>query len=103
MAGGAPAASMASTPAARRLPAGALAALACWAIALGALILVFRAGHPIQGHLVHSDALYLPVLFDDLLKRGGSLSDWLLTPAPYFFPDMLVYLPAWLVGTGAFQ
>lgn len=103
MAGGAPAASMASTPAARRLPAGALAALACWAIALGALVLVFRAGHPIQGHLVHSDALYLPVLFDDLLKRGGSLSDWFLTPAPYFFPDMLVYLPAWLVGTGAFQ
>jgi len=107
IAGGAPPAAMTGTPApgrARgRLPVAALVALACWAAALGALLLIFQAGHPVQGHLVHSDALYLPVLFDDVLTRGGSLSDWYLTPAPYFFPDMLVYLPAWLGGNSAFQ
>ncbi len=51
---------------------------------------------------MHSDALYLPVLFEDVLRRGGSLGDWFLTPAPYFFPDFPLYLLAWLGGAGVF-
>jgi len=73
--------------------AGAMAALC-------ALAFILYAGHPVQAHLVHSDALYLPVLFEDVLRRGGGLGDWFLTPAPYFFPDFLLYLPAWLGGGG---
>lgn len=77
-----------------------IAALACWVAALGALFVIFRAGHPVQAHLVHSDALYLPVLFDDLAKGGGRFADWFLTPAPYFFPDMPLYWLAWLANNG---
>lgn len=80
-----------------------IAALACWAASLAALALIFHAGHPAQAHLVHSDALYLPVLFEDLLERGGDAGDWFLPPAPYFFPDMLMYLPAWLAGDVQWQ
>jgi hypothetical protein len=79
-----------------------LLAIACAIAALGALFVTLHAGHPAQGHLVHSDALYLPVLFEDLLRRGGSLSDWFLTPAPYFFPDFPLYLLAWLGGGSVF-
>lgn len=76
-----------------------MAALACWGLALGALFVILRAGHPVQAHLVHSDALYLPVLFDDLARHGGRFADWFLTPAPYFFPDMPLYWLAW-AGAG---
>ncbi|MFC4930356.1 hypothetical protein [Massilia sp. GCM10023247] len=75
-----------------------MAALACWLAAVGALFFILRAGHPVQAHLVHADALYLPVLFDDLLRNGGRFSDWFLTPAPYFFPDMPMYGLAWLAS-----
>ena len=74
----------------------------CWLAALGALLLIFRAGHPVQAHLIHSDALYLPVLFDDLLRHGGRFADWFLTPAPYFFPDMPMYWLAWLASDSVF-
>lgn len=49
-------------------------------------------------HMVNSDALFLPVLFADLLDQGGRLSDWLLTPALYFFPDYPLYLAAHLTA-----
>jgi len=38
-----------------------------------------------------SDAVYLPALYSDLFSRGYSFFSWYLTPAPYFFPDMLVF------------
>jgi len=79
-----------------------LLAAASFLAALCALFATLHAGHPLQGHLVHSDALYLPVLFEDVLRRGGSLGDWFLTPAPYFFPDFPLYLLAWLGGAGVF-
>jgi len=77
-----------------------VAALLAMTAAIGALLAILHAGHPAQAHLVHSDALYLPVLFEDILRRGGSLGDWFLTPAPYFFPDFPLYLLAWLGGAG---
>ncbi len=39
----------------------------------------------------NSDSMYLPMLFDDLFKENGSFSAWYLTPAPGFFPDMLLF------------
>jgi len=47
--------------------------------------------HHLQLALYNSDALYLPVLFSDIFNNNGNLSDWYLTPAPYFFPDFLIY------------
>ena len=71
--------------------------------ALAALALLYLGGQPFQDHLVNSDALYLPTLFDDLFVRGVQLADWFLTPAPYFFPDFLLYGLAWLAADGAYH
>lgn len=40
-----------------------------------------------------SDLYYLPVLAMDTMEWGGKISEWMLTPAPYYFPDMAIYLP----------
>lgn len=53
-------------------------------------------------HLVNSDTLFLPTLLSDLLVNGGSLSDWSLPPAPYFFPDLFVFLVSYLLGMGPY-
>ncbi len=66
------------------------------AVAIAGVILTYEAGHPFHSYLFNSDALYLPVLFQDIFERGGHFSDWFLTPAPYFFPDYLLYLAGYL-------
>ena len=50
-----------------------------------------------------SDALYLPALFSDLISKHGHISHWFLTPAPYFFPDYLLFSAAYWTGHGAYQ
>jgi len=65
------------------------------AFAVACLAVCYLSGHPLRAGLLNADALYLPMLFDDLLTRGGRLSDWYLTPAPCFFPDYPLYLAAW--------
>lgn len=42
-------------------------------------------------YFFNSDSLYIPALYNDLFREGGSFWDWFLTPAPYFFPDMFLY------------
>ncbi|UGQ45491.1 hypothetical protein [Massilia endophytica] len=70
------------------LPFGALAA------GLAALVLAYLQ-HKINLLLFfNSDALYLPSLYQDIVQRGGRLSQWFLTPAPYFFPDWPLYFAA---------
>lgn len=40
---------------------------------------------------LNSDSLFLESLSIDLFTQGGAWSDWKLTPAPAYFPDMLLY------------
>jgi len=40
-----------------------------------------------------SDALYLVSFFRDLFVEGYPIRYWNLTPAPYFFPDMVLFFP----------
>ncbi len=47
--------------------------------------------HNLVDGLYISDMLYLPALYKDVISNGGSFSDWFLTPAPYYFPDMPLY------------
>ena len=68
------------------------------------IIVFYRGGHSFQGYLIeNSDLLYLPTLFSDLISKGGSISDWFLTPAPYFFPDYPVYLIAYILGSDTYS
>lgn len=84
------------------MPFRVVASLILPLFAIGCMALSYLTGHELRDTLLHADALYLPALFDDLLRRGGRLSDWYLTPAPYHFPDFLLYLPAWLLGPNGY-
>ena len=69
----------------------------------GNVIVCYLAGHPFRAYVIeNSDLLYLPTLFSDVLSKGGHLSDWFLTPAPYFFPDYPLFLLAYVAGVGTY-
>ncbi|MCE9599806.1 MAG: hypothetical protein K8S54_17740, partial [Spirochaetia bacterium] len=63
-------------------------------------------------HYLSSDALYAPALFRDLFIESVPTRGWTLPPAPYFFPDLLIYflvlvffkqpLAAFVAGTAFF-
>jgi hypothetical protein len=75
-----------------------LLGLACICIAVH-----YRAGLVVQNAWFSSDGMYLPVLFADLFAHGGRLKDWYLTPAPYFFPDYLIYATAYAASSGTLR
>lgn len=45
-----------------------------------------------------SDNLYIPTLIEDVWHWSGSFREWALTPAPYYFPDMLLYALARVIA-----
>lgn len=47
----------------------------------------------------NADYCYAPALVQDLVHMGGRLTEWDVPPAPYFFPDVLVYA-AWYAVWG---
>lgn len=69
-----------------------------FAICLVDIALQYSSGGLMQGHLLNSDTLFLPSLLTDVFSNGGSLSDWSLPPAPYFFPDLTVFSLLHAVG-----
>jgi len=38
-----------------------------------------------------SDALYLPLIYQDIFENGNSIQGWTFNGAPNFVPDMLVF------------
>lgn len=44
-------------------------------------------------NMIVSDLLYLVSLYKDLFVDRYSVLGWNLTPAPYFFPDMVMFFP----------
>ncbi len=74
-------------------------ALNFWILLTGGLSVAVAAASFLLGTvernlIFNSDTFYLPMLFDDLLREGGRLSSWHLTPAPGFFPDMVLFFLA---------
>ena len=51
--------------------------------------------------LFNADALFYPALYKDLIHGEGIYSAWYLTPAPYWFPDMILYFMLHMI-TGNF-
>jgi hypothetical protein len=63
--------------------------------ALIVLVVLIACGYSaFAGTYFSADDLYLPTLYQDLTRWSGNLADWRLTPAAYYFPDMLLYLVA---------
>ncbi|MCX7544471.1 hypothetical protein [Marinicella gelatinilytica] len=52
--------------------------------------------------LFNADSLYLPALLNNLLNENGAYSDWYLPPAPYFFPDLPLYLLAFVLSKNVY-
>lgn len=72
-------------------------------VALACMAVFYLTGHPLRDNLLaNADALYLPTLFDHVLGQHGSIRDWYLTPAPYYFPDYPLYLLAYWLGTTSY-
>jgi hypothetical protein len=69
---------------------------------IATVVISYLAGHSSQRFLFNSDILYLPTLFSDLAS-GGSIADWYLTPAPYFFPDFIIFYFAHNLGVDTYS
>ncbi|MCW8919105.1 MAG: hypothetical protein OQL08_09870 [Gammaproteobacteria bacterium] len=80
-----------------------LVILALLIISMANIFASYLAGHSFHSYLFNSDALYLPTLFSDLFSNGGNISDWYLTPAPYFFPDYILFFLAYLLGPSTYS
>ncbi len=60
-------------------------------LTLSNMLAAYYWGHPIYKLLFNADAVYLPTLFTDIFARDGSIADWYITRAPYFFPDVPLF------------
>lgn len=70
---------------------GMISLFVAWLIlAAMCILLVFKVN-------LHSDLLFLDSVAADLFDHGGAWSNWKITPAPAYFPDMLAYALAYFV------
>ncbi|MFS2113623.1 hypothetical protein [Herbaspirillum frisingense] len=60
---------------------------ACLVVSLAALVYSTN---------MHSDILFMKYLLDDI-SSGGRWSDWRFSPAPSYFPDLLIYFVAYTI------
>jgi hypothetical protein len=65
--------------------------LGCTAFALS--VVTFAIRHDLRAYM-NADYYYAPALLQDVMAFGGRLSEWDLPPAPYLFPDVVLYA-AW--------
>lgn len=54
----------------------------------------------LRAYIYNTDYLMIPSLYQDLVVEGNAWRGWHLTPAPYFFPDMILYFLIRLPGIG---
>jgi hypothetical protein len=77
------------TSASGRRRGGILLLVGVWALLLAAAGLLY---YRVQ---LQSDSLFLEQLVSDVIGAHGNYSDWRLSPAPAFLPDMALYVVAW--------
>lgn len=71
-----------------------------WLAFLGSLLYViasYSLGRMHYTFIRNADALFVPVFYRDVLARG-SFRGWDLPVNPYFFPDMLLFIPIDLIA-----
>ena len=79
-----------------------IAALTLVAISLVNILAQYLGNGSMKSYLVNSDTLFWPTLLSDTLANGGRLSDWSLPPAPYFFPDLAIFVVSYFAGMGPY-
>ncbi|CAI8763170.1 putative PMT_2 domain-containing protein [Pseudomonas sp. IT-P171] len=57
--------------------------IVCMCLAVSFLSLIYSTN-------IHSDILFMKYLLDDI-SSGGNWSDWRFSPAPSYFPDLIIY------------
>src|SRR5215204_4618644 len=70
-----------------------------WLVLAASLLRIVAAYGPGRLHyglLYNSDAMFIPVVFRDVVARG-TLSGWDFPTNPYFFPDMLLFVPLLII------
>ena len=72
-------------------------------VVVAATVVQYLSGGPVRSIALDTDALNIPTLVADVLSRHGSLAHWYLSPAPYLFPDALLFVPAHLLAPDAYM
>lgn len=66
-------------------------------LVLGWIVLTLTSSLLIFKTNLHSDSLFLDNVMVDIFKYGGKWSDWTITPAPAYLPDMLTYALSYFI------
>jgi len=75
-----------------------LVALATLVVCVFSVLVQYLFDGPIRGHILNSDTLFYPALLSDVFDGAGRFSDWSLPAAPYFFPELAIFLLGYLTG-----
>lgn len=70
--------------------------ISCLTLLLTASLLWFKIS-------INSDSLFLDALATDIFSLGGNWTNWKLTPAPAYFPDMLLYFISYKIFPNAYS
>lgn len=75
----------------------AIARLGVYALLCLAPAVLYLSGHIHPFHVGNADMLAVPAFVETVKAQGlSTLGDWYWPPAPYFVPDLTLYIPLWL-------
>lgn len=64
-----------------------------WLLSILTLTTLVYLHHDIIGLFFNSDYLMFLNFFNDIFFNHGHYKDWIIAPAPHFFPDMFIFFP----------
>ena len=64
-----------------------------WLLSILTLATLVYLHQDLIGLFFNSDHVMFPSFFNDIFFNHGHYKDWVISPAPHFFPDMLLFPP----------
>ena len=68
-----------------------------WLLSLLILASMVYLNHELVGTFFNSDWMMFPKFIQDIFLGHGHYKDWTISPAPHFFPDMVIFTPFFLL------
>ncbi|MFZ0219851.1 MAG: hypothetical protein WAL30_06565 [Candidatus Aquirickettsiella sp.] len=68
-----------------------------WLLSILILATVIYLHQDLIGLFFNSDHVMFPSFFSDIFFNHGHYQDWVISPAPHFFPDMLLFPPFFFI------